>query len=182
MRFAPLLGLWLALVPAGAEAGRMTDHGQVGAWETFTWFTDAGEFSYCAAVTTDQAGRELFISVGRDGLAFSIDAPGQRLQQGRVMPVIVHIDEETVFAPVDAAVFGPPGQNVLLVELGWDERAFPALRYGHQLTLISQEFGYDYSLAGSGPAFELMDRCAVCHLGGPLPAAPEGTPPPACGG
>ena len=115
MRFAPLLGLWLALVPAGAEAGRMTDHGQVGAWETFTWFTDAGEFSYCAAVTTDQAGRELFISVGRDGLAFSIDAPGQRLQQGRVMPVIVHIDEETVFAPVDAAVFGPPGQNVLLV-------------------------------------------------------------------
>ncbi|MCA8908098.1 MAG: hypothetical protein KDA49_08540 [Rhodospirillaceae bacterium] len=180
MRVALVLGLWLAIACTPAQAGRMTDHEQVGAWETFTWFTDAGEFSYCAAVTTDQAGRELFISVGRDGLAFSIDAPGQRLQQGQVMPVMVHIDEQTVFAPVDARVFGQPGQNLLLVELGWDERIFPALRFGRQLTLISQQFGYDYGLAGAGPALEVMDRCAACYIGSPLPAAPAGTPPQAC--
>ncbi len=133
-------------------------------WELFTMELAPDEFSYCGARAHHGEETALLISIGCTGLQVSVEAFGQRLAPGQAFPVIVHIDMETVFAPIQATVYGPPGDNILLIQFGWDSEAFEALRRGNTLTVLARDFGYDFFLTGSSRALAQVDQCAVSHM------------------
>lgn len=133
-------------------------------WEVFTWNVAPNQFAYCGARAHYDKETVFLVSLGCGGMGMSVEIPGQRLPPGASFPVIVHIDMQTVYAPIQATVGGLPGDNLLLIRFGWDPAAFEALRHGQRLTVLARDFGYDYILTGSSQALTEADACAQAHI------------------
>lgn len=165
MRLCLILALCLLAVPNTASARRAIDLIHVGTWDVFTWLTEGDRFAYCGAHPTQGNQSEMMVSIGCAGLLISVDFRGMPLAPGQIIPVAAHVDQQAWFGPLEAQVFGQPGNNTLLVRFGWDRAALEALRRGNQVTVIVQDRAADYSLAGSSAALTQLVQCGQRYLG-----------------
>lgn len=170
MRESLFFALCLLTISNPTVAGQPAEHQRFQNWDTYAWFADNGQFAFCAANAEYESGTNLMVSLGCAGLLLSVDVFGHDLTPGQSMPVVLHVDEETWFSPINAEIHGEPGNNLLLVRFGWDGEAFQALRQGNRMTMIWPTTGYDFGLDGSHRALGVVMECVHRHLDGGLDA------------
>ena len=159
MRFIALL---CGLLFGAAEVARAyeQDRMSVGSWEGAAYFDDkARAFSHCAMSAAYRNGVDVFLLYSDSGFAVAFGNQSWNLRVGEQYDFDLNIDNRwskhvTGSVPIDGTI---------RVDLGTDERAVAAFRFGNLLTLQARSGTFQFSLERTSAAIAALHDCYAAH-------------------
>ena len=157
---ALLLGATGLVGTTGAARAYEQDRISVGAWEGGAYFDDKmSVFKHCAVSAVYRNGVDVILLYSEDGLSVGFAEKSWDLKPGEQYDFDLRIDNRwskrvTGSVPFDGGI---------RVDLGTDERAIAAFRFGNLLTLQARSGTFQFGLERTSAAIAALYDCYVAH-------------------